>query len=61
MQVHRHPVFGFAKIVNKDALQIEAILKGVQVEREKEFQIFYKGKVLSGNTLQILLCLTISL
>lgn len=44
MEVHRQLGFGFAEIVYKDALQIEAILNGFQVEREKEFQVFYKGE-----------------
>lgn len=47
MEVHRHLGFGFAEIVYKDALQIEASLKEIYVEREKEFKVLYKGKTLN--------------
>jgi GxxExxY protein len=49
MEVHRQLGFGFAEIVYKDALQIEASLKDVQVDREKEYFILYKGRKLNHN------------
>jgi GxxExxY protein len=46
MEVHRELGFGFSEIVYKDAIEMEAILKNVQVEREKMFDVHYKGKKL---------------
>ncbi len=46
MEVHRILGHGFSEIVYKDAMMIEAALKDIQVEREKEFQIEYKQNIL---------------
>lgn len=46
MEVHRHLGFGFAEIIYKDALQIEVELAGLRMEREKEYEIIYKGRKL---------------
>ncbi len=46
MEVHRTPGHGFSEIVYKDAIVYEAILKNIQLEREKEFKIEYKQTIL---------------
>lgn len=46
MEVHRNLGHGFLEIVYKDAINLEAVRKGIHVEREKEFKIEYKGTVL---------------
>ena len=46
MEVHRELGFGFSEIVYKDAIEMEAILKNVLEEREKMFDVYYKGKKL---------------
>ncbi len=43
MEVHRVLGHGFLEIVYKDALEIEFLDNHVSYEREKEFQINYKG------------------
>lgn len=46
MEVHRELGFGFSEIVYKDAIELEAIIKAIQVEREKVYDVYYKGKKL---------------
>lgn len=46
MEVHSELGFGFSEIVYKDALEIEAMIKGFPFQREKQFDILYKQKVL---------------
>jgi len=46
MEVHRELGFGFSEIVYKDAIEMEAMSKTIQVEREKMFDVHYKGKKL---------------
>ena len=46
MEVHRELSFGFSEIVYKDAIEMEAIIKTIQVEREKVYDVHYKGKKL---------------
>ena len=46
MEVHNHLGHGFSEIVYKDALEIEFKLKGIPYEREKKYEITYKGQVL---------------
>ena len=46
MEVHKILGHGFSEVVYKDALMLEAKLKGIPVEREKEFQIEYKQTIL---------------
>ena len=46
MEVHRELGFGFSEIVYKDAIEMEAIIKAIQVEREKVYYVQYKGKKL---------------
>lgn len=46
MEVHRELGFGFSEIVYKDAIEIEAISKAIRVERERVFDVNYKGKTL---------------
>jgi GxxExxY protein len=46
MEVHRELGYGYAEIVYKDALEIEAESDLIPTEREKEFDIYYKGKKL---------------
>ena len=46
MEVHRILGSGLLEIVYKDALEIEFKNNNIPFEREKEFSIEYKGKVL---------------
>ena len=46
MSVHRFLGHGFLEIVYKDALELELIEQNLSFEREKEFNINYKGKLL---------------
>ena len=46
MEVHRIPGHGFSEIVYKDALMVEAKLRDIPVQREKEFKIDYKQTIL---------------
>lgn len=46
MEVHRILGHGFSEIVYKDALMLEAKLKDIPIEREKEFKIEYKQTIL---------------
>ncbi|NJO24651.1 MAG: GxxExxY protein [Bacteroidia bacterium] len=46
MEVHRVLGHGFSEIVYKDAIETEAISKGIIVEREKEYVVYYKEKPL---------------
>ncbi len=46
MEVHRELGFGFSEIVYKDAIEMEAIIKTIQIEREKVYDVHYKGKKL---------------
>ncbi|MDX2046118.1 MAG: GxxExxY protein [Chitinophagaceae bacterium] len=47
MEVHRELGYGFSEIVYKDAIEVEAISKGIIVEREKEYVVYYKEKPLT--------------
>ena len=46
MEVHNNLGAGFLEIVYKDALEYEFNLAGIPYQREKEFAVNYKGKVL---------------
>jgi GxxExxY protein len=46
MEIHRILGRGFLEIVYKDALEYEFKLKHIPYEREKEYVVEYKGKVL---------------
>ena len=46
MEVHNKLGHGFSEIVYKDALEIEFKENEIFYEREKEFQINYKGHIL---------------
>ena len=46
MEVHRNLGHGLLEIIYKDALEIEFIENNIPFEREKEFAIEYKGKIL---------------
>lgn len=46
MDVHNELGKGFMEIVYKDALEVEFRRNGIPFEREKEFNIEYKGEVL---------------
>ena len=46
MEVHRNLGPGLLEIIYKDALEIEFKENNIPFEREKEFKIEYKGKIL---------------
>ena len=46
MQVHNELGHGFSEIVYKDALEIEFEENNIFFEREREFSIDYKGRIL---------------
>lgn len=46
MEVHRELGMGFKEIVYKDALEYEFKKNEIPFQREKKFDIFYKGTVL---------------
>jgi len=46
MEIHRQLGMGFKEVVYKDALEIELREAGIVFEREKQYKIEYKGKVL---------------
>jgi GxxExxY protein len=46
MEVHRNLGPGLLEIIYKDAIEIELKEKNIFFEREKEFTIEYKGKIL---------------
>ncbi|TPD65672.1 GxxExxY protein [Flavobacterium microcysteis] len=46
MEVHRNLGPGLLEIIYKDALEIELKANNIPFEREKEFLIQYKGKIL---------------
>jgi GxxExxY protein len=46
MEVHRELGMGFKEIIYKDAIELEFQEKGIIYQRERKFEIEYKGKVL---------------
>ena len=46
MEIHNYLGLGFSEIVYKDALQIEFGDSGIPFEREKKYEIEYKGILL---------------
>ncbi len=46
MEVHRNLGPGLLEVIYKDALEIELFDNNISFEREKEFKIEYKGKIL---------------
>ncbi|MBW8048733.1 MAG: GxxExxY protein [Cytophagales bacterium] len=46
MEIHRILGRGLLEIVYKDALEYEAKLKNIRYEREKKYQVKYKGIIL---------------
>ena len=46
MEVHKELGMGFREIVYKDALEIEFKESNIKFSREKQYDIFYKGKKL---------------
>jgi GxxExxY protein len=46
MEVHRILGHGFSEVVYKDAIEQECDIKSIPVEREREFLVEYKGKIL---------------
>ena len=47
MEIHNNLGHGFSEIVYKDALEIEFRKAGIFYEREKEYEVVYKGIVFS--------------
>lgn len=48
MEVHNELGFGFKEIIYKDALEIEFKSLEIPYQREKPYEIEYKGKILPG-------------
>ena len=46
MEIHNYLGHGFSEIVYKDALEIEFRKAGIFYEREKEYEVVYKGIIL---------------
>jgi GxxExxY protein len=46
MEVHKHLGMGFKEVLYKDALQIEFKNKNIPFDREKKYNIEYKGLIL---------------
>jgi len=46
MEIHSYLGHGFSEIVYKDALEIEFRKAGIFYEREKEYEVVYKGVIL---------------
>ena len=46
MEVHNEPGHGFSEIVYKEALEMEFNDNDIFFEREKEYPVYYKGKLL---------------
>ena len=46
MEVHKIPGKGLSEVVYKDAIEVELKSQGIQYEREKKYEIEYKGIVL---------------
>jgi GxxExxY protein len=46
MEIHRELGMGFKEIIYKDALEYEFRRKGIPYQREKKFEISYKGIIL---------------
>ena len=46
MEIHNNLGHGFSEIVYKDALELEFRKAGIFYEREKEYEVVYKGIVL---------------
>lgn len=46
MEVHTELGHGFSEVVYKDALEILMQEKGITYEREREYDIFFKGRIL---------------
>lgn len=46
MEVHKQLGHGFSEIVYKDALEFEFTENDIFYEREKEYEVYYKGKLL---------------
>jgi GxxExxY protein len=49
MEVYRYLGYGFLEKVYKDAIEIEAIKQSISFEREKKYNITYKGIVLPSH------------
>lgn len=49
MEVHNNLGVGFLEIVYKDALEYEFKKAGIEYEREKQYDVHYKGIILPHN------------
>ena len=55
-EVHKHLGPGLLEKVYQEALEQEFLLQGIPFEREKEFEIIYKGKVLNQKYIADFVC-----
>ncbi|MBU3745608.1 MAG: GxxExxY protein [Sediminibacterium sp.] len=46
MEVHKYLGPGFLEVVYKDAIEIELMRTGIYFEREKKYEVMYKGNKL---------------
>jgi GxxExxY protein len=49
MDVHNELGHGFREVVYKDAIEVEFNQKNIFYEREKEYNVLYKGEILQHN------------
>jgi GxxExxY protein len=54
IEVHRHLGRGFLEKTYEEALAIELALRGVRFERQLPFDVRYKGEVVTGSVLDLL-------
>lgn len=55
-EVHKHLGPGLLEKVYQEALEQEFLLQGIPFEREKEFEVIYKGKVLNQKYIADFVC-----
>jgi GxxExxY protein len=56
IEVHRHLGPGLLESIYEEALCIEMELHGLQFERQVEINVHYKGRVIKGQRLDLLVC-----
>jgi GxxExxY protein len=44
MEIYNELGYGFSEVIYKDAIEIEVIERNIPICREKEFEVYYKGR-----------------